>query len=153
MQIAGGIIILYSIDSNIGLIKRVSLFGIGAQWFKSSPLIKRKPVTLEIKGTASVSTAGTVSMRGHKNPENSEERLDYLQKQIEWLNEDLQKESTSTRSMINILNKDMSTKFQVNQKGLAELRQKFEGVVVGGLKLQILGVILLFYGAITGSVA
>jgi hypothetical protein len=43
-QLVGGLLILYSIDSNIGVIKQKSLFSVLANYIKEFPLIKSSVV-------------------------------------------------------------------------------------------------------------
>ena len=43
LQVVGGLIVLYSIDLNIGVIQKSGLFAMLTAWFKAFPLIKAQP--------------------------------------------------------------------------------------------------------------
>ena len=91
LQIVGGIIILYSIDSNIGVVNNQSLFTMLKSWLRSFPLIKRSFVINADPGSMKI-TGHPAKIRVGGPGKSIKEHIKYLQEQIEWLKEDLNDE-------------------------------------------------------------
>lgn len=66
-QPVGGLLILYSINSNIGVIKQKSLLSILTSYFKEFPLIK-KSVVIEARGAAMAMTGVKAKITASRNP-------------------------------------------------------------------------------------
>jgi len=67
LQIIGGLIVIYSIDSNLGLFKKKNLFNISIAWFKRCPI--RKDKTIESQPTTLISRnlSGVINFELAKN--------------------------------------------------------------------------------------
>ena len=63
LQIVGGLIVLYSVNDNLGLFKSQSLCSTIADWFKAFPIV-REPIALSGSGSTSTSGSGTLFCRG-----------------------------------------------------------------------------------------
>ena len=147
-QLVGGCFILYSIDSNIGIIQNKNLVDIFFEYIKAFPLIKRPvvlgPFTVGANCSASIEVAVT------QNPKTIEDTLKYLQKQIT-------ENKIDTERRIKSLDKTINQKIGSNQNetksALLEIETKMEKVSIGGIKVQIFGILLMVYGAITSYIA
>ena len=152
-QIFGGLLILYSIDSNLGHFKDNGLFKIFSRWFKSCPVIKGKNQKIHEAGFASTTDIGSVNYRGSKVPVTVEEKLAHLQQQIEWIKEDAKKDKHELVVKIGNVSNEVETNLRQTEQNFTVLNSKLESVTVGGLKLQVFGFNLLVYSAILSYVA
>lgn len=151
-QLVGGLLILYSIDSNIDVLKQKSLFSILTNYFKEFPLIKRSAV-IELQGAAMGMSGGEAKMSVGCNPQSIDEKIEYLQEQINEVKRDLEQESKGLNERIDRQSKEMIEQIQDAKAALRSLESKMDEVSTGGLKVQLFGVLLMVYGAIAGYAA
>ena len=151
-QLVGGLLILYSIDSNIGVIKQKSLLSILTSYFKEFPLIKRS-VVIEVQGAAMAMTGGKAKITVGRNPQSVDEKIEYLQEQINELKRDLEQESKELNQKIERQSKEMNAQIKDAKSALRNLESKMDEVSTGGIKVQLFGVLLMVYGAIAGYAA
>lgn len=151
-QLIGGLLILYSIDSNIGIIKDKNLLALLTGYLREFPLIKR-PVVIQAQGVtmglSSLNTEITVT----RSPKTIEEKLEYLQEQITNLKTNLERETKKTNEKIDQNSKKVESKISETKSDLRKLETKIERVSIGGIKIQFLGVLLMGYGSITSYIA
>jgi hypothetical protein len=69
-QLVGGLVILYSIDSNIGIIKEKTLFAIFAKFLSEFPLIKRS-IVIEVQGASMSILGGKAKVSVGRNPKSA----------------------------------------------------------------------------------
>ena len=151
-QIVGGILVLYSIDSNLGVAKDTSLYAIFMNYLKNFPLIKRH-YTLDVHSATHKLTGHPPKIRLGGPTNTIEEKIAHLQSQIGWLKEDLDDEIGNVKKII------QSAEERAN-KSISEIKQKI-GVVeskvtelsIGGLKTQLFGVLLMIYGSVVSYYA
>jgi hypothetical protein len=148
-QVVGGIIILYTIDSNIDILKHKSLFSLAANYLKEFPLIKRH-VKLEVQGGLHGTSSVKAKISVVKKPESIEERIAYLQEQINDLKLDLEQKSKELSEKIDGLSYKMSSQTEEIKSGLQILESKIVEISTGGITVQLFGVLLMVYGAIAG---
>jgi hypothetical protein len=151
-KLVGGLLVLYSIDSNIGVIKQKSLFSILANYFKEFPLIKR-PVVIEVPGGIITISGGRPKITVGRSPQNIEDKIDYLQEQINELKRDFGQESKELNEKIDRQSTEMNSQIQVNKSALQSLESKMDEISTGGINVQLFGVLLMVYGAIAGYAA
>lgn len=147
-QIFGGLLVLYSIDSNIGVLKGNSLFEMFMNYLRECPLIRRSVVIEAQAGSYGISGAKAKLTVG-RNPKSVEEKLEYLQEQINEVRRDFEEETKELNQKINANLKEMNTKIEATQTELRTIESKMDEVSVGGIKIQIFGVLLLIYGSIS----
>jgi hypothetical protein len=152
-QVSGGLLILYSIDSNLGHFKDNGLFKIFNGWFKACPIVKGKNQVIQVSTIASTSTIGNVNLRSDKTPKTDAEKLAHLQQQIEWIREDNQKDKNELVVKIDNVSNKIDTNYTQTERSITLLNSKLESVTVGGLKWQVFGFNLLVYSAILSYVA
>lgn len=152
LQIIGGLLIVYSIDSNIGIVGNLSLVGIVKKWFLSIPLFS-KSVTIET-GTANLKMTGhPCKVRVGDSTDTVEGKIKYLQQQVDWLKEDLNDEVKHLKDMHikseNLLNEKISN---IDTR-VSETNTKFNKVSLGGIKVQLFGILLMIHGSISSFYA
>jgi hypothetical protein len=151
-QLVGGLLILYSIDSNIGVIKQKSLLLMLTSYFKEFPLIER-PIVIQSRG-ASMGISGVKGMITiDQNPQCIDEKIEYLQEQINELKKNVEQESKKLNEKIERQSEEINTQIQVAKSTLRNLESKINEISIGGIKVQLFGVLLMVYGAIAGYVA
>jgi len=81
LQVSGGALVIYSIDSNIAVFKGNRLKGEFINYLKEFPL-RKKHITLQAESGNFKITGHPVSLTATKNPKSIEEHIEYLQEQI-----------------------------------------------------------------------
>lgn len=151
-QLLGGLLILYSLDSNIGIANQKTLLVLLKAYFRDFPLVK-KSVTLEAQGSASSVSKGKVEATVVRNPKYIEEKIEYLQTQINELKLDVQGRIEELNARIEQQSKEIGMKTQKIDSAILNLESKIKEISIGSLKFQLLGVLLMLYGAISGYIA
>lgn len=148
LQIFGGLLVLCSVNSNIGVIRGGSLLSDLRKYLGDCPLV-RKAHVLEVQGVSIGVLGGKVRLTVGRNPKSVEEQLGYLQEQINEIRKDLQEDISelSTRIQQHM----EATDSLVNRLGqsIGQIDSKVAAVSVGGIKTQLFGVLLVIYGSIT----
>jgi len=151
-QIGGGFLILYSIDSNIGIVNNNSLFTLLTSWFKSFPLIKRAYTTLQADPTSiKVGSYGKIRVGGPGRT--TEEHIKYLQKQIDWLKDDFNEEVKNLKGLITRLKQRMNNELPEIRTAIGSVDRKITEISVGGIRHQVFGVLLMIHGAVANYLA
>jgi len=151
-QIFGGILILYSIDSNIGIIRHQNLFKIFVTYLGEFPLV-RKSVVLTTGTADGVAFGMKAKVTVRRNPETIDKKLEYLQEQIDDLKRDLEEKAKELRERLERELAAVRADVSKNRQDLGRIESTIEEVSIGGLKPQIFGVLLMLYGAFSGYVA
>lgn len=151
-QIIGGLLVLYSIDSNIGIIKKNSLIGVFVNYLKEFPLIKRN-VRLNIDSAIHVHTSSNASLSVNRNPKTIDEKIDWLQEQINELKKSVATKENVIIEKMESLSKEMTEGINETKNEIGHVKKQIEDVSVGGVKVQIFGVLLIIYGSVSGFIA
>lgn len=146
-QVIGGGLVIYSIDSNIELLKGRKLPGLFCSWLKEFPLMPRKPVTIKKDGSTQISVKSSAKQRHHKRGITIEERMAYLQAQVDWLNEELEEVRAKFTKLLEDVKRESSATYSRLHRDHADLKENLESVAIGGLKHQVFGAVLLIYGS------
>lgn len=152
LQITGGLLVLYSIDSNLGVINGNRLYSLFTGWLKEFPILKRNFV-IQIQGASHSHSTGAARLTVKSNPQTIEEKLAYLQTQIDEIKEDIGEQERELNNKITDLETLTVKEFQNSKSELHRLESKIEDVSVGGIQMQLFGVLLMIYGSITGYLA
>lgn len=147
LNISGGILVIYSIDSNLGIFKKGNLFLLFSNWVKSFPLIKRKSITVTSDLCISNSIAHPVQVELTKQPESIEELYKYTQEQVYLLRKDLQSERRSRDEALSKMANEWSSKHSTINENISEINYQLKAIAIGGIKLQMFGVLLVIYGS------
>ncbi|MEI7997824.1 MAG: hypothetical protein WCH01_23320 [Methylococcaceae bacterium] len=121
-------------------------------YFKEFPLIKRS-VVIELQGVAMAILGGKAKISVGCNLQSIEEKIEYLQEQINELKCDLEQESKELNEKIDRQSKEINAQIQDAKATLRSLESKMDEVSTGGIKVQLFGVLLMVYGAIAGYMA
>lgn len=152
MQIVGGLIVLYSVDSNLGLFRNQSLATSVIAWFRECPIFVRS-VTVSGNCSASLGISGSVSASAIRAATTVEERLAEVERRLEELRSEMATKNREIYSHIAEVKLELSSSIASNQSALNKLSEKIEEVTVGGFKQQAFGVMLVIYGAVTSVFA
>ena len=148
-QIVGGLIVLYSIDTNIWLFKKGGLIGELKAYFLSFPLIKRN-ITISLEPASFSVKGGDIRTSLIRNPKTVEEHIEYLQEQIDGLVNTVDQQNTKLSEEISELDVKFTRNIGENSTDISEINKKLKVFAIGGLKLQFLGVLLVIYGGVAG---
>lgn len=148
LQILGGILVIYSIDSNIGLFKNKNLISLAFDWAKESPWSKPKAQNIYASGIPSASAVGTPTVDMEEHPSTTEEHLLYLQKQIDSLKDELSTTKSELNNNIKDIKGEISSNHIDNTQTQKDLHKRLETISIGGLKTQTFGVLLMIYGSV-----
>jgi peptidoglycan hydrolase CwlO-like protein len=151
-QLVGGLLILYSIDSNIGIIKDRNLTALLTAYLREFPLVKRHFVIEAESGAMGISSFDA-KITVTRSPKTLEEKLEYLQEQITNVKTDIERNTKKINDKIDQNSKKVEAKISETKSDLRSLETKIEKVSIGGIKIQFLGVLLMGYGAITSYIA
>jgi len=152
LQIIGGLLIIYSIDSNIGIVSNKSLYSFVKEWLVSIPLFT-KSVTLQVDSCRSTMTGQPVKIRVGNSTETLEGKVEYLQKQIEWLKEDLNDEVKHLKEIQNNSEKRVNEEISKLNGKVGVIDTKMNKVSLGGVKIQFFGIMLMVHGSISSYLA
>jgi hypothetical protein len=150
-QIIGGLFILHSIDSNIGIINNKKLFSIFSNYLREFPLVKRS-VVVQANGFSIATASATAKASASRNPTSIEGKLEYLQDQIDTIKRDIELESKELSAKIDRCSNELNIKIQDTKLALEKIDSKIKEVSIGGISEQIFGILLMVYGAISGYV-
>ena len=152
LQLVGGILILYTIDSNLGIMNETSLFSLFLSYIKSFPLIKRS-FTLKIDPATMEITGHPVKLRDGGPTNTIDEKIDYLQKQITWLKEDLNDEVKNIKGMVHSVEKKANILISEIRGSIGSIDRKVKELSASGIKTQIFGVLLMIHGSVSSYYA
>ncbi|HNC85174.1 MAG TPA: hypothetical protein PK999_19135 [Nitrospira sp.] len=152
LQVVGGLIVLYSVNSNLGLFRDQHFGKIILGWFRSFPLFRRS-VTLSASGIASATAFGNARVSVRRATSTIEEKVAELERQIEEFRQHVSEDFRAANERIAQVHSELSTAVATNTATLNHLSSKLELVTVGGFKQQAFGVLLAVYGAVTSVFA
>lgn len=152
MQVVGGLIVLYSVDSNLGLFRNQSLVTAVLAWFRECPIFMRS-ITLSASASASCSATASISATVIRAATTIEERLAALESRFEEFRSEMATQHQAIHSRIEDVKLELSNSIASNQSELRKLSDQVEKATVGGFKQQAFGVMLVIYGAVTSVFA
>lgn len=150
LQICGGILVLYSIDSNLWAIKNSGVIKMAKDWLKSFPCTRRGSNIYIEAPPSSLTSSGGISRVAVFETNTLAGKIEYLQIQINWLKEDIQKNEKKIYNKIKSVDKKHQNSINEIIKHQKVLKSNIELISVGGSKHQILGALLILHGLITG---
>jgi len=147
-QIGGGLIVLISINNNMGIFKGRNLVQIVGKFFSDFPFFRRCPVEEkpELMAKAVIGFSATISSK--RKCATLEEWVEEFQRQIEECRKLMDENEKFFRSSIDSLKESLNKKFlEINGK-VDVINQSLTRSFVGGMKAQFFGVLLVIYGSI-----
>ncbi len=151
LQVIGGLIVLYSVNQNIGLFKQQNLLERFTEWFMRFPLLKR-PVTINLMGSISAisSCSGNITVRKQCNT--VEEKIAELERQMQECRQIMIDKENKLNEKIVGIETSLIEKITKNDKHIDEVKTLLHESVVGGISTQVFGVLLIVYGAAVGLI-
>jgi hypothetical protein len=146
-QLGGGAVVLYSVDTNIGVFRKSSLRGILKQYLKECPIPSRN-VTVGMSAVSAVSASGIAALTTGRNPQTIDDKLAYLQEQIDGVKAELMRKVGEISTQMQKITAVLRSEIYGISTSLNVLESKVVDTVVGGIKQQIFGLLLVVYGAI-----
>jgi len=151
-QVIGGALILYSIDSNIELYKGKKLGSVFLENLRRCPLLKRS-TPLQAKAKSRVIATGNLSWKIHRDSKTVNEKLEYLQEQIDQLNKQLSAHAAEVDEKIKKAESNIKVEIDRVKIKSEELEAKVIQSVTNGISVQIFGFLLVIYGGVCGYIA
>ena len=152
LQMVGGLIVLYSVNTNLGLFRDKHFGHIIIDWFRSFPLF-RKPVTISLSGSASMAVSGSARISVRRVTNTVEEKIAELKRQLEEFRQHVNEDIQAANARIAHVHSELSAAVATNKATLNQLSSRLELSTVGGFKQQAFGVLLAVYGAVTSVFA
>ena len=152
LQFTGGILVLWSINDNLGLFRSQSLKSAFIGWFKDFPRV-REPIFMCSSScdgadvtSASVSTVTQI-------PNTLEERVAEIDRKLAEVQTQVAQEIQAINVKIEETKSESSKQIAENSTGIADLAERLEHTAVGNFKHLFLGVALAFWGSVTSVFA
>ena len=152
LQILGGLLVLYSVNDNLGLFRAQSLTATVMAWLKSFPIV-RKPILLSTNARAMASAKATLSATVTRASTTIEERVAALERDMNELQSQLQREVQAISGRLEAAKTELQGQINEATHRVSDLSGRLEHAAVGGFKFQALGVLLAIYGAVTSVFA
>jgi uncharacterized protein YoxC len=152
LQFTGGLLILYSIDQNLGLFRDESFFSTILSWFMSFP-IKRNIVVRSPASSMHAAMSTAAGLTGFLPASSIEERVKELERAMQTLRDNLRGEVERLNARIANAQNEFTQSVDATNAKVASLAKRIEEATVGGMKLQAFGVLLALYGAVTSVFA
>jgi len=149
-QIAGGLLIIVSVDQNLGLFRKKSIRVVLAEWVKSFP---RTAKVISLSGHGSMRIGGSGSLSSVATPKAAvtlEEQIAELKLRIEAVAAESNRKNAEVSQRIETVRSEMQKSFSKTQEEVAKLTAHVDEAAVGGFKMQLFGVLLAVYGAFAG---
>lgn len=147
LNLVGGLLVLYSIDSNLGLFRQGGMFTLFMKWLKSFPMVKGESIVIRPDSVSSTCSVGSPRIELNKTPETIDELYKYTREQIAFLKSDIKEQRKHSDQQINSLSSKVSAENARINKNLSSLNQQLKAVAIGGFKIQLFGVLLVIYGS------
>ncbi len=152
LQLLGGMLILWSVNDNLGLFRKTSMAGVFVAWLQEFP-VRRHHVLRAETGVATASGSAATLTVGTKTPTTLEERVVELESQLKVVREEVKTQVATLASRIVATKTELTTQIQNTDEKINALSDRVEKATVGGFKLQAFGVLLAIYGAVTSVLA
>ena len=152
LQVVGGLIILYSVNANLGLFREQHFGSIVVGWFRSFPFF-RKSVTVSLSGACSVAISGNARISVRRGTTTVEEKIAELERQLDEFRQHVIEDIQAVNARIAQVQTELSKAVATNTATLNQLSSRLELATVGGFKQQAFGVLLAVYGAVTSVFA
>lgn len=152
LQVIGGLLVLYSINDNLGLFRSQSLSSTIIGWLKSFPYV-RKPISLSSSASASASLSATISATVDRASNTLEERAAEIERKLVDVQRQLTHEVQAINARIEDTKSELGKQIAETSTRVSDLSKRLEHAAVGGFKFQALVVLLALHGAVTSLFA
>ena len=151
-QLVGGIFVVISIDSNLAVFSKSNLTTVFKNYLAEFPLLKRERKLQPVHSDFTI-RVGRPRVKTSRSPETVEEKLEYLQSQIESLEEHVNASFSDVYNEFTEIRKIHREASENTQQEIAKIANSLRSAALGGINLQLLGVLFVIHGAISGYIA
>jgi hypothetical protein len=147
LQLAGGIIVIYSLNENLGIINRGSLLSEFKNYLKSNPL-RIKAVSLEVSSGSHIVIGGEASLCIKRGCNTIEEKLVDLERQIDecWqMAKDIEK---SILIKMGNQKRELIKHISRIERDIKDVKNVLDESILSNIKPQIFGFLLICYGSV-----
>lgn len=152
LQVIGGLLVLYSVNDNLGLFRSQSLRSAIVRWFKDFPRVL-KPIfahaNLHESADATSASVSTVT----PIPNTIQERVAEIERKLGEIQIQIALEVQAINAKIEATKFDLGNQINETSVKVTDLSKRLEHAAVGGFKFQALGVLFAIYGSITSVFA
>lgn len=152
LQVIGGLLVLYSLNDNLGLFRSQSLKSAIVGWFKDFPRVL-KPIfayaNILESADATSAIVGTVTHM----PNTLQERVTEIERKLAEIQIQIALEVQAINVKIEDTKSDLGNQINETSAKVIDLSKRLEHAAVGGFKFQALGVLFAIYGAVTSVFA
>ena len=152
LQFAGGILVLWSVNDNLGLFRSQSLKSAFIGWFKDYPRVREPILAYSSTCDGADATSASVSTVA-QIPNTLEERVAEIESKLAEVRTQLTQELQAINVKIEEAKSESSKQISETSTGIANLAERLEHTAVGSFKLLSLGVALAFWGSVTSVFA
>lgn len=146
LQIVGGLLVLHSIDSTLGMLRGESIPRIIAHWFRSCP-IWSKPQKIEGSGVASVGFVSSANLRVKNQASSLSQRVSELERQMDEVYQDIARREQALKELVSEVKEELSKRVGQSEVAIRDVKEKIDNTALGSIKQQIFGVVIAIYGA------
>ena len=152
LQVIGGLLVLYSVNDNLGLFRSQSLKSAIVGWFRDFPRV-RKPIVITGSASSSSSATGTASVTVTRTLNTLEERVAEIERKLAEIQQQISQEVQAINAKIEATKSELGNQINETSAKVIDLSKRLEHAAVGGFKFQALGVLFAIYGAVTSVFA
>ena len=152
LQVIGGLVVLYSVNDNLGLFRSQSLTSTVIAWIREFPLV-RKPISLVGSASSMASATASMSATATRAVNTIEERVAEVERRLLEVQRQLAQEVHAINVKIEEAKSQLRKQIDETSTRVTDLSKRLEHAAVGGFKFQALGVLLALYGAFTSVFA
>lgn len=152
LQLLGGLLVLFSVNDNLGLFWSQSFKSTIFIWLKEFPVV-REPISISAHASSVSSSSSFGLATVHQAHSTIEERIAELERMLQDFRKQLQLEIQTINTQIETTRSALQQQIGDTSNKVSDLSKRLEHAAVGGFKLQILGVLLAVYGALTSVFA
>jgi hypothetical protein len=145
-QIIGGVIILSIININMGILSKSSIPKYIFGYFKRFPLFRRNNIVLMVANCHSSTNCSTAELRLIPSTSDLKERIEFLYKEIDRIENKIGKLKTEINEKINESENKLHSEINTIKTEIKEINIKIQNVVIGGATWEVLGALSISYG-------
>lgn len=146
LQVLGGLLVLDSINSTLGMLRGTTIFRVIAEWFLSCP-IWSTPRTIEGAGIATLSVTASGQGRVKRKATAIPDRVAELEQQMDEMYQDIGRREKALRKLISDTKTELSDRVQKGEAAIRRVDGKVDATALGTIKQQVFGVVIAIYGA------
>ena len=149
LQVLGGILILYNVDQNLGLFGKQRLLDMPRSLIVNWP--RKAVVSGTLSGAARVSgVSATGTLQSSNANASQDDRISALEAETQALRTLILAVKSDMAEHLNSVREDHQRGISSVEGQVKDVSAKLESTAVGGLRLQLLGILLAIYGGGVG---